>query len=117
MKSMIVGMFTAAALTAAGFAGASATQISGKLPDANASSTAILKHVQYGSYCQRLRYACVYRERLGERGEGNCARYRRECGGRSNYCEHLRNACIYKESRGEVGEGNCRRYRAECRGG
>jgi len=62
-----------------------------------------------------LRRACIYKERLGEVGEGNCRRYRRECGGRVSYCERLRRACIYKEERGEVGYGNCRRYREECR--
>ena len=51
----------------------------------------------------------------GERGEGNCRRYREECGGTS-YCERLRRACVYKEYRGEAGEGNCRRYRNECGG-
>ena len=72
--------------------------------------------VQYsgGRYCERLRRACIYREERGERGEGNCRRYREECGGRASYCERLRLACAYKEDRGEVGEGNCRRYRREC---
>src|SRR5262245_7530466 len=67
------------------------------------------------SRCERLRRACVYKEYRGEVGEGNCRRYRAECGGIS-YCERLRRACVYKEYRGEVGEGNCRRYRYECGG-
>ncbi len=72
----------------------------------------------------------MYKERLGEAGQGNCRRYKEECGGgygdggygsRGGYgygssCRELRNACIYKESRGEAGEGNCRRYREQCRG-
>jgi hypothetical protein len=76
------------------------------------------EQVQYwrGSYCERLRRACVYKEYRDEVGEGNCRRYRAECGGGSSYCERLRRACAYKEYRGEVGEGNCRRYRDECGG-
>lgn len=31
-------------------------------------------------YCRRLRRACEYKDERGERGEGNCRRYRRECG-------------------------------------
>jgi hypothetical protein len=30
-------------------------------------------------YCRRLRRACEFKEERGERGEGNCRRYRREC--------------------------------------
>lgn len=74
--------------------------------------------VQYwgggGGYCARLRRACQYREERGELGQGNCRRYREECGGRVSYCERLRRACVYKHQRGEAGEGNCRRYRSEC---
>lgn len=66
------------------------------------------------SYCGRLRRGCINREEWGEVGQGNCRRYRQECGGGRSYCQRLREACIYKEERGEVGEGNCRRYRREC---
>jgi len=76
---------------------------------------ALVQPAQYwgGGRCERLRRACVYKEERGEVGEGNCRRYREECGGIS-YCERLRRACAYKEYRGEVGEGNCRRYGREC---
>ena len=30
--------------------------------------------------CRRLRRACEFKDKRGERGEGNCRRYRRECG-------------------------------------
>lgn len=72
-----------------------------------------VENVQY-NYCERLRRACTYKEERGEVGEGNCRRYRQECGGGRSYCQRLRDACIYKEERGESGEGNCRRYRREC---
>ena len=67
--------------------------------------------------CETLRRACLNKRELGETGEGNCRRYREECGGRgASNCARLRQACLYKGERGEVGEGNCRRYREECRG-
>ena len=76
----------------------------------------LVQQVQYGggSYCSRLRRACEYKDERGERGEGNCRRYREECGGRASYCDRLRRACVYKDERGESGQGNCRRYREEC---
>ena len=69
-----------------------------------------------GRYCERLRRACEYKGERGEVGEGNCRRYRAECGRRPSYCERLRSACYNKDVRGEVGQGNCRRYRSECGG-
>lgn len=75
----------------------------------------LIEQIQYGGgYCARLRRACEFKYERGEEGEGNCRRYRRECG-EASYCERLRRACMFKEERGEVGEGNCRRYRRECR--
>jgi hypothetical protein len=77
----------------------------------------IVEPVQYwGGRCERLRRACEYKGERGEVGEGNCRRYRAECGGGVSSCERLRRACVNKEERGEVGEGNCRRYRNECGG-
>ena len=75
-----------------------------------------LKQVQFGGgrYCEGLRRACENKDRRGEAGEGNCRRYRAECGERISYCERLRRACANKDRRGEAGEGNCRRYRNEC---
>jgi hypothetical protein len=51
----------------------------------------VLERVQYGrgGYCERLRRACIYKEERGEVGEGNCRRYRQECGGRVSYCERF----------------------------
>ena len=71
--------------------------------------------VQYGGYshCDRLRYRCRHKEELGEVGEGNCRRYKEECGDQ-NYCRQLRYRCYHKEELGEVGEGNCRRYHQQC---
>jgi hypothetical protein len=41
-----------------------------------------VERVQYGrGYCAELRRACLYKGALGERGQGNCSRYRSECRG------------------------------------
>jgi hypothetical protein len=40
-----------------------------------------IEPVQYrnSQYCRQLRRACVHKDARGERGKGNCARYRSEC--------------------------------------
>lgn len=70
-----------------------------------------------GGHCAELRRACEMKDRLGERGEGNCRRYRETClrPVRRESCAELRAACLNKERLGEQGEGNCRRYRQACR--
>lgn len=35
-----------------------------------------------GGECEQLRRACESKDMLGERGEGNCRRYRQTCRGR-----------------------------------
>ena len=71
-----------------------------------------------GGQCEQLRRACENKDALGERGEGNCRRYRETCQRpvRRDVCGELRQACLNKEQLGERGEGNCRRYRETCRG-
>ena len=79
-----------------------------------------------GGYCETLRRACENKEALGEVGQGNCRRYRAECGGRPvvveerrslrQVCRELRQACLYKDELGERGRGNCREYRETCQG-
>src|SRR4051794_36576424 len=72
-----------------------------------------------GGQCEELRLACENKDRLGERGEGNCRRYRETCqraAPRRDMCGELRAACLNKDRLGEQGEGNCRRYRQTCRG-
>jgi len=76
--------------------------------------------VRIGSgQCEELRRACESKDALGERGEGNCRRYRESCQqrpARRDECSELRAACLNKDRLGEQGEGNCRRYRQTCRG-
>ena len=69
-----------------------------------------------GGRCEELRRACEMKGQLGERGEGNCRRYREQCQRPRVDCRELRAACLNKERLGEQGEGNCRRYRQMCRG-
>jgi len=67
--------------------------------------------------CDELKLACENKDALGERGLGNCKRYREACEEHrrgSPYCNELRSACLHKHELGEVGQGNCRRYREEC---
>ena len=56
------------------------------------SDPSLLQFVQYGGWraerdysyrrhCARLRRACMFKEERGQVGEGNCRRYRRQCGG------------------------------------
>lgn len=69
-----------------------------------------------GSQCEQLRRACEAKDRLGERGRGNCREYRETCQRPARVdCRELRAACMNKDELGEQGEGNCRRYRQQCR--
>jgi hypothetical protein len=69
-----------------------------------------------GGQCEELRRSCEFKGELGERGEGNCRRYREVCQRpvRRESCGALRAACMNKDRLGEQGEGNCRRYREAC---
>jgi hypothetical protein len=112
MQTLFGAIILATGLGFASVSGAAATAVS---LDVRGFQETLVEQVQYSrGYCERLRRACIYKEERGEVGEGNCRRYRAECGGRASYCERLRRACAYKEERGEVGYGNCRRYRTEC---
>ena len=42
----------------------------------------VVEQAQSSCYCRRLQRACEFKDERGERGKGNCRRYRRECGGR-----------------------------------
>lgn len=115
MRTFVLGLLIAASCTLAGVSIASAAPVAPGLADSAAKAQTLIQKTASGDYCAYLRYKCNNKGQLGEYGEGNCRRYRAECG-RISYCERLRRACVYKEERGEVGEGNCRRYRYECGG-
>jgi hypothetical protein len=77
MRTVIVGMFAAIGI---GFA--ALPSAAGPLGNARtaAPEARLVEQVQMSSYCRRLRRACTYKDERGEVGEGNCRRYRRECG-------------------------------------
>src|SRR4051794_21504787 len=82
------------------------------------SGTALPAVAQRGGQCEELRLACENKGQLGERGEGNCQRYRQMCQrqpSRQQVCQELRAACMHKGQLGERGEGNCQGYRETCR--
>lgn len=116
MRLSLYAIAMALCLPFMGLSAASAAPLTAGGNSAGVGLQTMLEKVQYG-YCQQLRYRCENKEDLGEWGEGNCRRYRRECGWRVSYCENLRYRCNNKEHLDEEGNGNCRRYRRECGGG
>ena len=76
---MRISLIAAALIAGLGYVGtASAAPLKGAEPMIGSQS--IVDHVQSSSYCRRLRRACQFKDERGERGEGNCRRYRRICG-------------------------------------
>jgi hypothetical protein len=115
MRRTVLGLLMGMGVALAGVSAATAAPI-GIVDLGNpVAGAATLQQVQYGGYCARLRWACKHKYELGEAGEGNCRRYRRECEDRRpSYCDRLRWECKHKYELGQAGEGNCRRYRDEC---
>jgi len=78
MRITLLGTIVAMGVGLVGLSTASAT------PAPNirglTSNQSIVEQVQSGRYCAKLRGACEYKDARGEQGEGNCRRYRRECG-------------------------------------
>jgi hypothetical protein len=79
MRSIILGITVATGMSGFALSAASAAPLG---RDAIAGQ-GVIEQAQYESrYCRRLRRACQNKDIRGEVGEGNCRRYRRECGGR-----------------------------------
>ena len=116
MRKVILGMMLAVSVAFVGAPPVAASALGAGAPGAPAIETLMHKAGEGGGYCSRLRRACENKEERGEEGQGNCRRYRNECGGGVSRCERLRRACENKEERGQEGQGNCRRYRDECGG-
>jgi hypothetical protein len=76
MRSVLFGLLIAAG---AGIAGLSAS--AAPLGTAPQPQARLVEQTQGYGFCRRLRRACEFKHERGEVGEGNCARYRRECGG------------------------------------
>jgi hypothetical protein len=77
MRNIVLGMLMVAGAGIAALP-ASAAPISGTAPQLEPS---LVQQTQGSGFCRRLRRACEFKHQRGEAGEGNCARYRRECGG------------------------------------
>jgi len=76
MRSVLFGLLIAAG---AGIAGLPAS--AAPLGTAPQSQARLVEQTQGYGFCRRLRRACEFKHQRGETGEGNCARYRRQCGG------------------------------------
>ena len=76
--------------------------------------TLLMPNIASAQSCRELRLACEMKDQLGERGQGNCRRYREACQ-QGPSCAELRMACLRKDELGERGQGNCRTYRETCR--
>ena len=76
MRAFIIGTFAAASL------GLFATTASAALFSSKAFTAPenLVEQAQSSRYCARLRRACEFKNERGEQGEGNCRRYRQECG-------------------------------------
>jgi hypothetical protein len=79
MRSVILGTIVTIGLSAFGVSVSSAAPIARD----GMAGQGVVEKAQYESrYCRRLRRACENKDIRGETGEGNCRRYRRQCGGR-----------------------------------
>jgi len=79
MRSAILGIMVAAGMSALALSEASAAPLARD----GIAGQGVIEQAQYESrYCRRLRRACQNKDIRGEAGQGNCRRYRRECGGR-----------------------------------
>jgi hypothetical protein len=79
MRAFVLGTIIAAGMGAMVLGPASAAPVARD----GLTGQSMIEPAQYESrYCRRLRRACENKDVRGEVGEGNCRRYRRECGGR-----------------------------------
>ena len=77
MRNIVFGMLIVAGTGIAALP-ASAAPLSSTAPQLEPS---LVQQTQGWGHCRRLQRACEFKHQRGEAGEGNCARYRRECGG------------------------------------
>jgi len=74
VKTLIATALLAASI-GFGVSSASAAPSAAKL----ASPDTMIEKAQSERTCRRLRRQCMFKDERGERGEGNCRRYRRVC--------------------------------------
>jgi len=101
----LAGALVATGVVLSAIPAASAAPLSGDAVRGGMAATdSAVEQVQYGGYCDTLRRACLYKGALGERGLGNCARYRAECrgggySGYSSYRPYYRDYRVYRYDR------------------
>lgn len=79
MRSLLVGTIAAASFGFV-FSTASAAPVGTDGVRDAAAQQILIEQAQSSRYCARLRRACEFKYERDEVGEGNCRRYRRECG-------------------------------------
>jgi hypothetical protein len=83
MRIIVLGTLTIAGALL-GLQVASANQPGAAMRGAVQEET-LVQPAQSKADCDELRRACLNKDKLGERGEGNCAKYRSECRGVRGY--------------------------------
>jgi hypothetical protein len=79
MRSIVLGTMIATGMSFFALSSAPAAPLTRE----GIAAQGVIEQAQYESrYCRRLRRACENKDVRGETGEGNCRRYRRECGRR-----------------------------------
>jgi hypothetical protein len=77
MRPIVLGTIMATGMSVFALSAASAAPLARD----GITAQSVIEQAQYESrYCRRLRRACENKDIRGETGEGNCRRYRRECG-------------------------------------
>jgi hypothetical protein len=76
MRSIVLGAAFATGISVFSLS-ATAASISGVPIGPHVS---LIENAQMSGYCRRLRRACEFKDERGQVGEGNCRRYRIECG-------------------------------------
>ena len=76
MRNTLFGLLIVAGAGIAGLPASAAPMGTAPQPQAR-----LVEQTQGYSFCRRLRRSCEFKHERGQAGEGNCARYRRECGG------------------------------------
>jgi len=79
MRSLIIGTAAAASFGFLVSTAWAAPMVRDGVRDI-APQQSLIEQAQSSRFCARLRRACEFKNERGEAGEGNCRRYRRECG-------------------------------------
>ena len=78
MRSIILGTLMASGMVLVSIPGATAMQLGSGVRGVIGTESTV-QQIQGRRHCDELRRACLNKNRLGEKGEGNCQRYRTEC--------------------------------------